>query len=109
VPLAPSSITSAGDAYVIFAYFSGISTLFYNVKSGREAEDRERIASLLRELRVARGLRQIDVAKALGEPQSYVSRYESGEQRLDLVELRKVCSVLNLSLLAFIRKIEAKK
>jgi hypothetical protein len=97
------------DAYVIFAYSPGISTLFYNVKSGRDAKDRERIASLLRELRVARGLRQIDVAEALGEPQSYVSRYESGEQRLDLVDLRRVCSVLDTPMLDFIRKVEGKK
>ena len=64
---------------------------------------------MLRELRVSRGLRQIDVAEILEEPQSYVSRYESGEQRLDLVDLRKVCSALGISLLDFVRKVEAKK
>lgn len=79
------------------------------MKSGREAKDRERIAALLRELRVARGLRQLDVAESLGEPQSYVSRYESGEQRLDLVDLRKICAALDISLIDFVRKVEAKK
>lgn len=82
---------------------------FYHVKNGSEAKDRERIASSLRELRVAQGLRQTDVAQALGEPQSYVSRYESSEQRLDLVDLRKICSALGISLLDFIRKVEGKK
>lgn len=79
------------------------------MKSGGETKDRERIASLLRELRVERGLRQIDVAEALNEPQSYVSRYESGEQRLDLIDLRDVCSALGISLVEFVRRVEGKK
>lgn len=79
------------------------------MKSGREAKDRVQIATLLRELRLARGLRQLDVAEALGEPQSYVSRYESGEQRLDLVDLRGICDALDISLVEFVRQVEAKK
>jgi transcriptional regulator with XRE-family HTH domain len=79
------------------------------VRSGRKTEDREHIASLLRELRVAQRLRQADVAEKLGEPQSYVSRFESGEQRLDLVDLRKICSALGISLLDFVRKVEGKR
>ena len=77
------------------------------MKSGREAKEREKIAALLREARVACGLRQVDVAEALGEPQSYVSRYEAGEQRLDLVDLRRICDVLKVSLLEFVRRLEA--
>jgi len=34
-------------------------------------------------------LRQIDVAKKLKRTQSYVSRVEVGEQRLDILELKK--------------------
>lgn len=64
---------------------------------------------MLRELRLARGLRQLDVADALGEPQSYVSRYEAGEQRLDLVDLRQICAALDISLLDFVKQVEAKK
>jgi transcriptional regulator with XRE-family HTH domain len=64
------------------------------------------LLSLLRELRVRAGIRQIDMAHALGKPQAFVSYYESGARRLDLLELREVCKVLGVSLPNFVRKFE---
>ena len=55
--------------------------------------------SLLRELRVQAGICQVDMARALSKPQAFVSYYESGARRLDLLELRQVCKVLGVSLL----------
>ena len=62
--------------------------------------------SLLRELRRGAGLRQIDVARALGKPQAFVSYYESGARRLDLLELREVCGVLGIRLIDLVKKFE---
>jgi transcriptional regulator with XRE-family HTH domain len=62
--------------------------------------------SLLRELRVQAGIRQVDMARALGKSQAFVSYYESGARRLDLLELRQVCKVLGVSLPAFVRRFE---
>jgi transcriptional regulator with XRE-family HTH domain len=64
------------------------------------------LAALLRKLREETGMRQVDLAEALGEPQSFVSRFESGERRLDVLELRAVCRALKLSLDEFIRRFE---
>lgn len=64
------------------------------------------LLSLLRRLRIDLGLRQVDVAERLGEPQSFVSKYESGERRLDLVELEQVCEALGLSLSELVRRYE---
>jgi transcriptional regulator with XRE-family HTH domain len=64
------------------------------------------LLALLREFRVQAGIRQIDVADALGKPQAFVSYYESGARRLDLLELRQVCKVLGISLTDFVRKLE---
>lgn len=51
-------------------------------------------------------MRQVDLAEKLGEPQSFVSRYESGERRLDVLELRDVCHALNVSLEEFVSRFE---
>lgn len=56
------------------------------------------LKELLRDLRVRAGLRQVDVAKAIGRHQSFVSEYETGQRRLDLVELRAVCTACGTTL-----------
>jgi transcriptional regulator with XRE-family HTH domain len=56
------------------------------------------LCGLLRSYRERAGLRQTDVAEQLDEPQSFVSKYETGERRLDLIELHQVCTVLGVSL-----------
>lgn len=43
----------------------------------------------LRQARLDAGLKQIDVAKKLKRPQSYISRVESGEYRLDIIEVKR--------------------
>ncbi len=52
-------------------------------------------AARLKELRELRGLHQQDVAERLGRTQTYVSRYESGGRRLDLIELLDVLLALH--------------
>ena len=41
------------------------------------------------------GLRQIDMAKKLRRPQSYISRVESGEYRLDILEVKNFAKLYN--------------
>lgn len=71
-------------------------------------QQRELLVELLREIRVESGLRQAEVAKKLGFPQSFVSKYEAGERRLDIIELRAVCRALDISLEEFTAKFEAR-
>jgi transcriptional regulator with XRE-family HTH domain len=52
------------------------------------------------------GLRQDDLADKLGQSQSFVSKYESGERRLDLLELQQICRAVGLSLTKFVRRFE---
>jgi transcriptional regulator with XRE-family HTH domain len=58
----------------------------------------ELLAQLLRDLRIRANLTQTEVAVALDKPQSYVSKYESSERRLDMVEVADLCKVLDVSL-----------
>ena len=68
--------------------------------------EQKRLQVLLREVRLEARLRQIDLAKRLEQPQSFISKYESGERRLDLPELREVCKALGIALNEFVRRFE---
>lgn len=64
--------------------------------------------ALLKQLRTNAQLTQADLASKLKQPQSFVSKYESGERRLDILELRSICAVLGLSLTDFVKTLEDK-
>jgi transcriptional regulator with XRE-family HTH domain len=68
--------------------------------------EQKSLLALLRRLRIDAGLRQQDLAQRLGKPQPYVSKYESGERRLDVLELREVCVALGVTLPVFVRELE---
>jgi ribosome-binding protein aMBF1 (putative translation factor) len=64
---------------------------------------------LLRRLREARkrsGLTQVMLAKQLGQSQSFVSKCERGERRIDLMEAREFCRALNVSFIKFVRELD---
>jgi transcriptional regulator with XRE-family HTH domain len=69
-------------------------------------KEQEALLTLLREIRTEAGMRQEDLADALGMPQSVVSKYESGERRLDILELRQVCKAAGLTLQKFSARLE---
>ena len=64
---------------------------------------------LLRRLVSARGearMTQHELASRISRPQSFVSKYERGERRLDVLEFVKICRVLNIDPCGIIRDIE---
>ena len=70
------------------------------------ASDQKKLLSLLREVRVEAGLNQTDLAARLERPQSFVSKYETGERRLDILELRAVCAAVGVGLDDFVKRLE---
>ncbi len=74
--------------------------------SRNQGAERHRFLSLLRQMRLDAGLRQADLARKVGRPQSFVSKYESGERRIDVLELREICAALGASLAEFVRRLE---
>ena len=59
---------------------------------------RAKLGEALSTLRVSAGLNQAEVALRLGKPQSFVSKYESAERRLDLPDLEEVVAAIGVSL-----------
>ncbi len=57
-------------------------------------------------LRLGSGLRQSDLADTIKSPQSFISKVESGERRLDIIELREICVSLGSNLKEFINEFE---
>ncbi len=61
----------------------------------------------LRVLREETGLNQRLFAAKLGTTQTFISKCERGERRLDLVELRTWCEPLGIDLMEFVRRFNA--
>ena len=60
----------------------------------------------LKQVREDRGLTQSQLAAKIKRPQSFVSKVESGERRLDVLELRLVCKGIGTTLSEFIDRLE---
>ena len=67
-------------------------------------------AAVLRLLKAARkksGVTQVDLAERLGQTQSFVSKVERGDRRLDIVQLRSILLEFGVTLQEFVRQLEA--
>lgn len=56
------------------------------------------LADVLAKFRLAEGLSQADVAERLGKPQSFVSKYETAQRRLEFHDLEDIAAALNAPL-----------
>jgi transcriptional regulator with XRE-family HTH domain len=60
----------------------------------------------LRKAREQAGITQEDMAARLGVTQSFVSKCERGERRMDIVELREFCKAMGITLERFVKQFE---
>lgn len=77
--------------------------------SGNTAMEKDRLRLFLRDLRQETGIRQVDLAERLGRPQSFVSKYESGEKTLNFTEVKEVCEALGITLIEFVQRFEGSR
>ena len=64
------------------------------------------VTGLLKELRKAAGITQVQMAEMLEQTQSLFSKYERGEIRLDVIQLRTIALKLGLTLTEFAAQLE---
>lgn len=81
-------------------YFATI-TIIYWMKNELWSEREQAFRDALREIRKSAGFNQKQFAQLLGKPQSFVSKYESGERQLRYQEIEVICSVCGTSLSEF--------
>ncbi len=61
---------------------------------------RERLVQARKNARIT----QVDLATRLRRPQSFVSKYERGERRLDVIEFGDVATALGIDPIRFLRR-----
>jgi len=64
------------------------------------------LLKMLKDARLERGLRQLDVALALGRPQSYVAKVESGERKVDCIDVIDFCNVVKLDPVKLVKRLK---
>jgi len=68
----------------------------------------KKLAAILVERRKAAGLRQVDLAEKMGVYQSWVTHMESGQRRIDVVELIELGKILEFDPVDVVRKLSRK-
>jgi len=76
------------------------------VEKSTHSAEYKRLLQLLREFRDETGLTQRQVADRLGKPQSWVSKYESGERRIDVIELGHILTALGVPKGLLLRRLD---
>ena len=61
------------------------------------------VVDKLKKARQKAGLKQEEVASKLKKPQSYVSKIESGERRIDVAELKQLAKIYKKDINYFIK------
>lgn len=87
--------------FIFVYYFSTLEKTLNNIKHKIFLE-------LLYQVRITAGITQKSLAEKLNVPQSFVSKVETGERRLDIIELSEFCRCLNISLEDFVIALELK-
>lgn len=68
----------------------------------------ERFRKLIIQARKDAGFTQIQLAQKLEKPQSYVSKYETGERRLDVIEFVEIACALGTSAEAILKSLRGR-
>jgi predicted transcriptional regulator len=90
--------------YPILGYLSQVGK-YKAVPGSTHIEAYHLFREMLTDLRRKKGLTQASLAGMLGVPQSYVSKYELGERRVDLVETLEICRALDTDPITFVREL----
>lgn len=62
--------------------------------------------AILKARRAESGMTQTECSHALGRPQSFMSDVERGIRRLDIIQIRDLCSILGCELIDVIAEFE---
>lgn len=67
------------------------------------SKDYRNMIEKLKKARLDAGLKQEDVASKLKKPQSYISKIERGERRIDITELKELAKIYKKDISYFVK------
>ncbi len=73
------------------------------------SRDYQRLLTLLVEARQKVGITQQELADKLKRPQSFVSKFEHGERRIDVIEFLQISRAIGADAIALIRTLEKER
>lgn len=73
----------------------------------RDSPQEKKLRSFLKMQRKKMGLTQVELANLCGLPQSFVSKYETGERYLTFIEVLMISKLLNINILDLSKEIES--
>lgn len=69
------------------------------------SDEYQRVINALKKARKENGITQAQLAEALGKPQSFIAKVESGERRLDVVEFVHLARLVGMEPEAVVRSL----
>ncbi len=67
------------------------------------SKEHKKIINRLKKARLGAGLNQKEVAKLLGKTQSYISKIESGQCRIDIIQIKEFAKIYKKEIIFFIK------
>jgi transcriptional regulator with XRE-family HTH domain len=90
---------------VVLTCCNGHSRPWQLMRKSRHPKQYERLLVALRDARKEAGFTQVQVAAKFAAHASFISKIESGERRIDVVELADLCRVYGVPLNAFLERV----
>ena len=69
------------------------------------SDEYQRVINALKKARNEKGITQAQLAEALGKPQSFIAKVESGERRLDVVEFVHLARLVDVNISLILNEI----
>ena len=76
------------------------------IRRSLHSKDYKAFLRVLKRVREEAGLTQAELADRLGETQTYISKSERGQRRVDVVEFRRWCAHLSVDYAKFMAELD---
>jgi transcriptional regulator with XRE-family HTH domain len=77
------------------------------IRRSLHSDEYKTFLRILKSVREDAGVTQVELATRLKQTQTFISKCERGQRRIDVIEMRQICKALKLDFGSFIKKLDA--